>query len=304
MAGSLNKIMLIGNVGRDPEIRHTQDGRPIANLSIATSESWRDKSSGERKERTQWHKVVIFNEGLCKVVEQYVKKGTKLYIEGSSETRKWTDQQGVERYTTEVVLRPYRGEISLLGGGQRSQSEDDYGTTSQSDFGSGNGGGGNGGGRSRSQDLDDEIPFNAGSDGETDLEQWLSVPSLPDYEASSEGRVRRIPYLAQMPNGGERSYGGEAHVGQWDGERFIMTYRGRTYKVARLICEAFNGPPPSSKSICMHANENSRDNRPENLEWATQKDNLNCPGFISYCRARTGDANPYRKGRARKASAA
>lgn len=151
----LNKLMLIGNVGGDPEIRRTQDGRPIANFTLATAEYWRDKETGERKERTTWHKVVIFNEWLCKVVEQYVKKGSKLYVEGQSETCKWQDQQGVDRYTTECVLRPYRGEIKLLGDRRNSnQSEDDYGSTASRD-----GGTGGGGARSRSQDLDDDIPF-------------------------------------------------------------------------------------------------------------------------------------------------
>ncbi len=103
--GSVNKVILVGNLGKDPEIRRTQDGRPIANLSIATSETWRDKNSGERKEKTEWHRVVIFNEGLCKVAEQYLKKGAKVYIEGALQTRKWTDQSGVEKYSTEVVLR-------------------------------------------------------------------------------------------------------------------------------------------------------------------------------------------------------
>ncbi|MGB8289594.1 MAG: single-stranded DNA-binding protein, partial [Rhizobium ruizarguesonis] len=107
MAGSVNKVILIGNVGADPEIRRTQDGRPIANLRIATSETWRDRNSGERREKTEWHTVVVFNEGLCKVVEQYVKKGAKLYIEGQLQTRKWQDQQGQDRYSTEVVLQGF-----------------------------------------------------------------------------------------------------------------------------------------------------------------------------------------------------
>ena len=107
MAGSVNKVILVGNLGKDPEIRRTQDGRPIANLSVATSESWRDKATGERKEKTEWHRVVIFNEGLCKVAEQYLKKGAKVYIEGQLQTRKWTDQSGVEKYSTEVVLQGF-----------------------------------------------------------------------------------------------------------------------------------------------------------------------------------------------------
>ena len=106
MAGSVNKVILIGNLGKDPEIRRTQDGRPIANLSVATSESWRDKATGERKEKTEWHRVVIFNEGLCRIAEQYLKKGAKVYLEGQLQTRKWTDKDGVDKYSTEVVLRP------------------------------------------------------------------------------------------------------------------------------------------------------------------------------------------------------
>jgi single-strand DNA-binding protein len=116
MAGSVNKVILVGNVGKDPEIRRTQDGKPIANLSIATSESWRDKNTGERKEKTEWHRVVVFNEGLCKVVEQYVKKGSKLYVEGALQTRKWADQSGVEKYSTEVVLQGFGGTLTMLDG--------------------------------------------------------------------------------------------------------------------------------------------------------------------------------------------
>ena len=116
MAGSVNKVILVGNLGKDPEIRRTQDGRPIANLSIATSETWRDKNSGERKEKTEWHRVVIFNEGLCKVAEQYLKKGAKVYIEGALQTRKWTDQSGAEKYSTEVVLQGFNSTLTMLDG--------------------------------------------------------------------------------------------------------------------------------------------------------------------------------------------
>jgi single-strand DNA-binding protein len=115
MSGSVNKVILIGNLGRDPEIRRTQDGKPIANLSIATSETWRDKSSGERKEKTEWHRVTVFSEQLCKVIEQYVKKGSKLYIEGQLQTRKYTDKDGVEKYSTEIVLQGYGGTLVMLG---------------------------------------------------------------------------------------------------------------------------------------------------------------------------------------------
>src|SRR3954469_10216562 len=126
MAGSVNKVILVGNLGKDPEIRRTNDGRPIANLSVATSESWRDKNTGERKEKTEWHRVVIFSEGLCKIAEQYLKKGAKVYLEGQLQTRKYTDKDGVEKYSTEVVLQKYRGELVMLdgrgeGGGERAE---------------------------------------------------------------------------------------------------------------------------------------------------------------------------------------
>jgi single-strand DNA-binding protein len=163
MAGSVNKVILIGNLGRDPEIRSTQDGTRIANLSVATSETWRDRNSGERKERTEWHRVVIFNDRLVEVVEKYVKKGSKLYIEGALQTRKWTDQSGAERYSTEVVLQRFRGELTMLdgrgegGGGGGGFEPDDGG------YGGGTSGGGGGGGRAERRpsppDLDDDIPF-------------------------------------------------------------------------------------------------------------------------------------------------
>jgi len=156
-------VILVGNLGKDPEIRRTQDGRPIANLSIATSETWRDKGTGERKEKTEWHRVVIFNEGLCKVAEQYLKKGNKVYIEGQLQTRKWTDQSGVEKYSTEVVLQGFNSNLTMLegrGGGGGSFGSDDSG-----DFGSGGpvssaprravaAGAG-----ARNNDMDDDIPF-------------------------------------------------------------------------------------------------------------------------------------------------
>jgi len=164
MAGSVNKVILIGNLGADPEIRRTQDGRPIANLRVATSESWRDRNSGERRERTEWHRVVIFNEGLCKVVEQYLKKGSKVYIEGQLQTRKWTDQSGQERYSTEVVLQGFNSTLTMLDG-RSGGGGGDYGGSSGGGFddgyesaGSGRAGGG-GGGRSGGDDFDDEIPF-------------------------------------------------------------------------------------------------------------------------------------------------
>ena len=133
MAGSVNKVILIGNLGADPEIRRTQDGRPIANLRIATSESWRDKNTGERREKTEWHRVVVFNEGLCKVIEQYVKKGSKVYIEGALQTRKWTDQSGQERYSTEVVLQGFNSTLTMLdskgGGSSSGGGGGDYGSS-------------------------------------------------------------------------------------------------------------------------------------------------------------------------------
>ncbi|HEY7298899.1 MAG TPA: single-stranded DNA-binding protein [Xanthobacteraceae bacterium] len=136
MAGSVNKVILVGNLGKDPEIRRLQDGRPVANLSVATSETWRDKNTGERREKTEWHRVVIFNEGLCRIVEQYLKKGSKVYLEGSLQTRKWTDQQGAERYSTEVVLQGFNGQLTMLdskGAGGGSDYADEAG--SNSDFG-------------------------------------------------------------------------------------------------------------------------------------------------------------------------
>lgn len=164
MAGSVNKVILVGNLGADPDIRRTQDGRPIANLSVATSESWRDKNSGERREKTEWHRVVIFNEGLCKIVEQYLKKGSKVYLEGALQTRKWQDKDGNDRWSTEVVLQGFNGNLTMLdgrgeGGGQSEYSRVDGGGQSSGgggDFGQSgpNFGGGGGGG-----DLDDEIPF-------------------------------------------------------------------------------------------------------------------------------------------------
>jgi single-strand DNA-binding protein len=158
MAGSVNKVILIGNLGADPEIRHTQDGRAIANLRVATSDNWRDKATGERREKTEWHRVVIFNENLAKIAEQYLKKGSKVYLEGSLQTRKWEDQQGQERYTTEVVLQGFNAQLTMLDGRQRDgASESDRGG---GDFGrSGPFTGGGKSGSSFDKELDDEIPF-------------------------------------------------------------------------------------------------------------------------------------------------
>jgi single-strand DNA-binding protein len=167
MAGSVNKVILVGNLGADPEIRRTQDGRPIANLRLATSETWRDKATGERKEKTEWHRVVVFSEPLCKVIEQYVKKGSKLYIEGALQTRKWTDQQGVEKYSTEVVLQGFNSVLTMLdsargGGGGNFVADEggggDYGSSAPSGGGQRRVAAPAGGGGAR-RDMDDEIPF-------------------------------------------------------------------------------------------------------------------------------------------------
>jgi len=158
MAGSVNKVILVGNLGRDPEIRSTNDGTKIANLSLATSESWRDRNSGERRERTEWHRVVIFNDRLVDVVEKYLNKGSKIYIEGQLQTRKWTDRDGQERYTTEVVLQRFRGELTMLDGRSGGGGGDfGGGGGGGQDFGGGGGGGAPSGGGSG--DLDDDIPF-------------------------------------------------------------------------------------------------------------------------------------------------
>ena len=163
MAASVNKVILVGNLGRDPEIRRLGNGDPVASFRIATSETWRDKQSGERKERTEWHSVVIFNEGLAKVAEQYLKKGSKVYIEGQLQTRKWTDQSGAEKYTTEVVLQRFRGELTLLDKAERDPpSQDDYGTTRTRESNAGYGAAKGGESRqpaSGTSHLDDDIPF-------------------------------------------------------------------------------------------------------------------------------------------------
>jgi single-strand DNA-binding protein len=165
MAGSVNKVILIGNLGKDPEIRRTQDGRPIANLRVATTETWRDKASGERREKTEWHSVVIFNEGLCRIAEQYLKKGAKVYIEGQLQTRKWQGQDGQDRYTTEVVLQNFNGTLTMLdsrgagAGASAGMHEDD-----QVGYSASNGDGSRRGGKPAAKGgfdkkIDDEIPF-------------------------------------------------------------------------------------------------------------------------------------------------
>jgi single-strand DNA-binding protein len=155
MAGSINKVILIGNVGADPEIRRTQDGRPIASLRIATSESWRDRNSGERREKTEWHSIVVFNEGLCKVIEQYVKKGAKLYIEGALQTRKWQDQSGSDRYSTEVVLQGFGSTLTMLDNGGQRDSDQSSNQSSRQSQGSQGGFDSYGNGN----DMSDDIPF-------------------------------------------------------------------------------------------------------------------------------------------------
>ncbi len=169
MAGSVNKVILVGNLGADPEIRRTQDGRPVANLRLATSESWKDKTTGERREKTEWHRVVIFNENLCRIAEQYLKKGSKVFIEGQLQTRKWQDQSGQDRYSTEVVLQGFRGELTLLdragaggaggaGGGEFGAEEagGEFGSSGPTRKVAAAAGAGTRGPRG---DMDDEIPF-------------------------------------------------------------------------------------------------------------------------------------------------
>jgi single-strand DNA-binding protein len=162
MAGSVNKVILVGNLGRDPEIRSTQDGMRIANLALATSETWRDKMSGERKERTEWHRVVIFNERLAEIAEKYLKKGSKVYLEGALQTRKWTDNSGQERYTTEVVLQRFRGELTMLDGAGGTRGAGAPPTEGGYDEGFGDeprAAAIPARGRTPVNDLDDDIPF-------------------------------------------------------------------------------------------------------------------------------------------------
>jgi single-strand DNA-binding protein len=168
MAGSVNKVIIVGNLGKDPEIRRTQDGRPIANLSVATSESWKDKNTGERKEKTEWHRVVIFNEGLCRIAEQYLKKGAKVYLEGQLQTRKWQDKDGVDKYSTEVVLQGFNSSLTMLDGRSGGGGGEYAGPDDGDSFGSpGPSSGGArrpamaaaGGGKRGNDDMNDDIPF-------------------------------------------------------------------------------------------------------------------------------------------------
>lgn len=170
MAGSVNKVILVGNLGRDPEVRYTQSNQKIVHLAIATSERWKDRQSGEQREKTEWHRVVIFNENLGDVAERYLSKGRSVYLEGQLQTRKWTDQSGVEKYTTEIVVQRFRGELVLLGGSGGEMAGDDRGSFGGDDYGGRPsaparqsqgpaGGGGGGGGGSMRDELDDDIPF-------------------------------------------------------------------------------------------------------------------------------------------------
>ncbi|MEM1375342.1 MAG: single-stranded DNA-binding protein [Pseudomonadota bacterium] len=166
MAGSVNKVILIGNLGQDPEVRNFQNGGKVCNLSIATSENWKDRNTGERREKTEWHRVAIFNEGLVRIAEQYLRKGSKVYLEGQLETRKWQDQNGQDRYSTEVVLRNYAGNLTMLdgrndAGGGGGYVRDDRGSGGGGGYGDQRGGGGGGGynAPAPAADLDDEIPF-------------------------------------------------------------------------------------------------------------------------------------------------
>ena len=159
MAGSVNKVILVGNLGKDPEIRNLTSGDKVANLSLATSETWRDKSSGERKEKTEWHRVVIFNDNLVKVAEQYLRKGSKIYLEGSIQTRKWADQAGVEKFSTEIVLQKFRGELTMLDGRSDSEGAGESGGYSSGGFSSGPKAQSSAPREDFSADLDDEIPF-------------------------------------------------------------------------------------------------------------------------------------------------
>ena len=166
MAGSVNKVILVGNLGKDPETRRLNSGDPVVNLRIATSENWKDKATGERKEKTEWHNVVIFNENLARVAEQYLRKGSKVYVEGQLQTRKWTDQSGQEKYTTEVVLQRFRGELTILDGRGGGEMGDDDRGASRGEFGRSSPmekrpamAGAGGGGSKYASDLDDDIPF-------------------------------------------------------------------------------------------------------------------------------------------------
>ena len=165
MAGSVNKVILVGNLGRDPEVKSMQDGRSLVNMSVATSETWRDRNSGERKERTEWHRVVIFNDKLAEVAQKFLKKGAKIYLEGQLTTRKWTDQGGQERYTTEVVIPRFGGSLTMLdgrsggGGGDGGGMDDDYGGGMSGGGGMSSGGGGGRAAPRGKAELDDDIPF-------------------------------------------------------------------------------------------------------------------------------------------------
>ncbi|MBR9970429.1 single-stranded DNA-binding protein [Magnetospirillum sulfuroxidans] len=182
MAGSVNKVILVGNLGRDPEVRTAQDGSKIVNLNIATSESWKDRSSGERREKTEWHRVVIFNPNLADVAERFLKKGSSVYIEGALQTRKWTDQQGVEKYSTEVVIGRFKGELTLLGGrGEGGGGQGGGGGGGYDEGGYGGGGqGGGGGGYGGGQRSGGAAPRSGGGGGQGGGSGWEPPPDLDD----------------------------------------------------------------------------------------------------------------------------
>jgi single-strand DNA-binding protein len=195
MAGSVNKVILVGNLGADPEVRRTQDGRPIVNLRVATSENWRDKNSGERKEKTEWHRVVIFSEGLCRVAEQYLKKGSKVYLEGQLQTRKWTDKDNIERYSTEVVLQGFNSALTMLdgrgGGGGSGADDGDFGSQAPRERKPAMASAGGGGGKR--DDMDDEIPFESRSRSRRGVGplDWGNAHARRGTAARPEGSRRR-----------------------------------------------------------------------------------------------------------------
>ncbi|AVM73753.1 single-stranded DNA-binding protein [Magnetospirillum gryphiswaldense] len=181
MAGSVNKVILVGNLGRDPEVRTAQDGSKIVNLNIATSESWKDRSSGERREKTEWHRVVIFNPNLADVAERFLRKGSSVYIEGALQTRKWTDQQGVEKYSTEVVIGRFKGELTLLGGrGEGGGGQGGGGGYDDGGYGGGQGGGGYGGGGGGAPRSGGGAPRSGGGGGAGGGSGWEPPPDLDD----------------------------------------------------------------------------------------------------------------------------
>jgi single-strand DNA-binding protein len=311
MAG-VNKAIIVGNLGKDPEARSMNNGKEVVSFSVATSESWKNQA-GERQERTEWHNIVIFNEGLGKVAKSYLRKGSKVYIEGQIQTRKWKDQSNNDRYTTEIVLQAFNGALVLLD---------------KREEGSGSGGGGYSGGRAAVAVTPAAAAARAAAAtaaavaaparrlrhrprrrrailGAAHMDEiWLPVPGHHPLEASNLGRVRSLPYPTPMPNGGTKvnelkpTYGVTSRAATTSTySRKQIVFRRKTYKVARLVCLAFHGPPPTPKHEVLHDDEDSHNNRPGNIGWGTRKQNLNAPGFIAYCRSRTGLNSPVTKGR-------